>query len=306
MVTDVSSHDGRVIVGVLAFNEGDRVEHFVRDLKDATNTIPCEIVLLDESTAPPSKMVAQRIVARGDAKAILSSSARLGKVACLNILARYFLDSDADVLLHFDSDLRMEEHCVDRMVAAVRGGDDVVSAISLAESDHRLFARAVRVTRRGIELAKLSGEFTAPLIGHSGGYSRRAVEQLFPVPVGGVNEECFVLWNMARRGLRGRLVPSAVVRYHEVASLNDFVLSVSRVRGRERTFAALTGPGAEEMVRVIYRLPPMRHTARAVWEDPVAATLLPWLVPLARSLRRWSHPDPRDIWEVTQSSRIGG
>jgi hypothetical protein len=302
----------KVLIGVFSVNEGRNLERLVGQLLSESTAIDASIVLLDESTDADSLAVVAHLLGEKSVRLLGRTSSVRGKVPALNRLFAEFLAGPAQILLHFDADQSLRAGCVPRMVEEIRSGADLAAAVNYALPGRNWFERAVRLSLRPGELERATGSSSDPLLGHNGAYSRRAVEQLAPVPEHGVNEELFLLCLAEARGLRRVVVTGAAAEFRLPANPRDYVRGAQRVQNRAAAFLAWcarndpTGELGELAQRVatrVYRLPRGSSMLQALREDPVASLLLPEVLGLKIVVRLRRHPSDSDLWDPVVSSK---
>lgn len=271
----------RVLLGVPSYNEGERVIRLARLLYEQSRGMAIDILVFDESTDGVTPGLLKDLVTKTEGGVQVYFSGRRGKHGHLNDLARRFLAGPYDVMAHFDADVEPEPGCLAALVAAVRGGTDMVSALSLCRAGRNLFERGIRVMNRGEELLRERGIITKPLVGHSGAYSRRAVPYLYPIPLTGENYEQALLFKCEDHGLTTGLVRSARLRYSLVSNLGDYVNYRRRTYGGTRQLKTVYGARVSQL-RQWFRPPELaKAEAEAARADPAALALIPFIL-LAR------------------------
>lgn len=301
-----------MLVGVFSVNEGRNLEAIVDQVLEEGPGLQASVLLLDESTEPDSLAIVARLLERPGVRRVPRPAGVRGKVPALNALFAEFLGSNADVLLHFDADQSLRPGCVSRMVSAVRDGADLAAAVSYAAPGRTWFERAVRLTQRPGELERSRTGGTDPLLGHNGAYSRRAVQQLAPVPQGGVNEELFLLCLGEARGLRREILTSAAAEFRLPSTPRDYIVGAQRVQNRAAAFlrwcdgndpTGSLGRRARAVTARVYRPPSPGTILAALGEDPLAGLLLPAVLSLKLWVRFRRRPSDSDVWDPVRSSK---
>ena len=297
--------DRRLMIGTFSYNEGTNLPRMVTSLLRQTATYARQIIVFDESDDGVTPTLLEPIIRRESSVTLLHSTARHGKVSNENLLAERFLRSDCDLMLHFDSDLDLEDTCVERMVDALLSGFEMVSALSLSYPGRNLFERTVRTLNRPYEMLRERGKYPFPMVGHSGGYSRAAVSRLFPFPDGGSNEEVFAFCRARESGLRFGIVPEAVLHFRQVMSINEFMRYRRRVAGREATLARRSRMPVDPTIKEMYAAPPPDLLGRAVLEDPLSVLLAPFVLTVRKAASLSRDIQPQTHWTTLQSTKVG-
>ena len=228
----LNEYNVKVMIGIFSYNEGESPRAMYDEIKKQclSSHLSCSIVLLDESDDPRSKRVIEGIKREG-VRNLISGKSRKGKVHGYNQLFKEFLSSGNDVLMHFDSDLSLSHEAVFLMTKSILGGYDIVSGISKPLSQN-LLQRVLSVMQLPHIWMRESGNFNYPGVGHSGGYSRRAVKNINVIPETGINEEIFVLISAFKYRLKIGVVKGAECFYRPPGTLEDYISSNKRVVGR--------------------------------------------------------------------------
>jgi Glycosyl transferase family 2 len=293
----------RVLIGILSYNERDRLKSTAFELFEQASPYDAKLVLLDESSDKTSRDIAVEVSKAVRGELLPTGQARRGRVECLNVLAHIFNAGRFDIMLHFDSDLAIDRGCVGEMITAVRSGWDLVSVLSFASRGRNLFERAGRVMVRPTEILRGEGKWEYPQIAHGGGYSSRAVNCLFPIMPSRSQEDLLVLAKAKEAGLRSMVVPSARVKYRLVNNVNDYLALSRRHFGLLENYTRLNTPKGSEITGKLFARPSMKLMLRAVFEDPAASLLLPFLLSLRYVAAHSAPPYPTETWDVIPSSK---
>jgi hypothetical protein len=297
------NHSPRVMLGIFSFNEAHRLERSAMELARQISSFNHTILILDESTDLESRRIAECVSRSIGAEILQPSSARRGKTACLNLLAARSLQEGFDVLLHFDSDLVIEKGCVQHLVSAIEQGDDLVSVLSLCMEGRNAFERAVRVLLRPAEIQQGTGDWDLPLVGHGGGYSIKAVRKIFPIPEARTCEDLLVLAKAKQFRLVAKVVSNAQVHHRMVDNVSDYLLMVRRYWGRFLNFSEPTSAGERLLTSKLGEPPPIPAISKALFEDPVASLLLPYLILLRFAARRSAYAPLSETWDTVESTK---
>lgn len=294
--------DRGILIGVFSYNEKANLERAVTSLAAQLPQEGGKVVVLDDSDDGVTLRLAEDLQRRLGSVVEVRHAPRLGKVARENELASAFLGSSYRIMMHFDSDLVIPPDSVPKLAKRIDEGYDLVSAVSLTLPHHTLFERGVRALQRIWEERRLTPGYELTSVGHSGVYSRRAVVVIYPIPLGGYNEELYAL-NAARlAGLRIGVAADAPVYFRVPSTLDEYVDGVRRLRRREMKAIARYGLGIENIVREINRLDP-RAMATAIRSDPVGFLLAPYVLMVRAAARLSPGTSSADSWNSLSSTK---
>lgn len=309
----------KIMIGVFSYNEGHNLSNIVKQLISQTTNIDATIVLMDESDDPNSLKIAQDLISEYRLQHYGDWHSRVGKVPRKNILFQRFLESDFEILLHFDADHILYDGCVASMLSGLEGGLDVVAALNVCLPGRNLFERGIRITLRPGEMLREQSHYPYPLVGHNGGYSRRAVSEIYPIPETGADEEFHILHTAVRKGMKCAVIPSAKVGFRTVSSITEYVSSGRRVTGSVKSFiegrfdrkdydnlnpdCRDSEHSREKLHADIYKRPPLSFILRAMMEDPLALLALPFVLIIREAILLSSTPYTSNIWEIVNSSK---
>lgn len=310
----------RIMIGVFSYNEGRNLSNIIYQLLEQTTGMEAKIVLMDESDEEESIEIARNLISRYHLDHFGDWHSRLGKVPMINVLFRHFMESDADILLHFDADHVLHNNCVNEMVNALRQGFDVIAGLNLCLPGRNLFERALRVMLRPSEMSRAIPHYPFPLVGHNGGYSRRAISAIYPLPETGANEEQYILYTALFGGMKCAVIPSAKTYFRTVSNIPDYISGGRRVIGSEISYVegrfdtdahykcAENVDKEHEAERKklredIYKRPPLSFMVRAIMEDPPAAMVIPFVLVIRAGIFRSAKPYSSNVWNIVKSTK---
>lgn len=309
----------KIMIGVFSYNEGYNLSNIVKQLFSQTTDLHATIVLMDESDDPNSLKIVQGLISEYHLRHYGDWHSRMGKVPTMNILFQRFLESNCEILLHFDADQILHDDCVTSMLSGLESGFDVVAALSLCLPGRNLFERGIRITLRPGEMLRQQPYYPYPLLGHNGGYSRRAVSEIYPLPETGADEELYILHTAMCKGIKCAVIPSAKVSFRTASNITEYVSSGRRVIGSVKSFIdgrfdikSDINPrlncdnseySREKLHLNIYRRPPFSFILRAMMEDPLASLALPFILIIREALLLSSKPYASNLWEIVNGSK---
>jgi glycosyltransferase involved in cell wall biosynthesis len=310
----------KIMIGVFSYNEGRNLQNIINQLMEQTNGMEVKIVLMDESDDEGSIEIARNLISEYHLEHYGDWHSRMGKVPWINVLFRHFLESDADILLHFDADQVLYNNCVNEMVNALSQGFDVIAALNLCMPGRNLFERAIRVMVRPGEMLRAMPHYRFPLVGHNGGYSRRALSAIYPLPETGADEELYILYTALLKGMKCAVIPSAKAYFRTVSNISDYISGGRRVIGAEISFvegrfdtdahdkSAQNVDKEHEAERKklredIYKRPPLSFIVRAVMEDLPAAMVIPFVLVIRAGIFRSAKPYGSNVWSTVKSTK---
>jgi glycosyltransferase involved in cell wall biosynthesis len=206
-----------------------------------------EVIVVDDGSTDGSKQEVESRVRTGQPVVVLEGAGR-GAVAarCAGVsVAR------ADVLAFTDSDCEPAPDWLERGLAAIDAGADVVQGRTEPAAEVRPLERTVWVTREDGLYATCNVFYRRSAFEHAGGFDRGAAARLGFRPGRvlrdlGMGEDTLLGWRVRREG-RSAFVPEAVVRHHvfprdvrnhvrRALSAGGFPMLVREVPELRRTF----------------------------------------------------------------------
>lgn len=297
--------DRGVQVGVFCYNEKTNLARTVSTLVAQLPAEGGRVIVFDESDDTVTARIAQDLVTRFDPLVEVRRCARIGKVARANELAEIFLKSCFRIMMHFDSDLIIPPSCISLLIKRIDEGYDLVSPASLSLPHRSLFERGVRALQRVEEANRLSPGYAFPLIGHSGAYTRKAVERIYPLPLGGFNYELYALNRASLAGLRTGVAPGAQVYFRVTSTLPDYIAYMRRGRREFVKTRAKYGPGIATVLSHQYHLSP-KAIAVAMQRDPLGVSLGLYVLAVRAGARLSPGASLDDSWNLLQSTKDVG
>ena len=294
---------GKVLVGVFCYNEGMNVLNIVKSLIEQLESTDFVINILDDSDESESIEISHSLACLDPRVLVSHSDVRLGRISRANELAEKFLASDFDYLLHFNADLVLGPSCVPSLIRGLTRGLDLVTGVSLSLPGRNLFERSLRVLARPGEMGRLSGASRAPLTGHLAGYSRPGVQALFPLPTDGAAEDLYTLSKAISLHLRISVVSEAIVYYRLCGSLSEYLVWGKRVFGMTRLAVLQNEETGVKSRNMLYDDVKLKMVVSAIFSDPVASLVLPFVLVLRLGLTLFPERAPSVNWVPLLSTK---
>lgn len=304
----------KILVGIFSYNEGENLRRMYFELKKQCIGLDSYIILIDESDDPYSIGIVDEIKQSQGSINIRDGHKKRGKVHGYNLLYNYFLNSDYQILLHFDADHTLSEETVLNLSKSIESGFNIATCLNKPLKGTNLFQRALYCMLLPSTIQKENKIFNLPLVGHNGAYDRKAVELIGEIPSGGIDEEAYILSRVFAENLSRVIVTNAISYFVPPGNLSDYIKSTKRVYGRVRTFAKrYRSIGSQSKIEInsisivnsIYSNPPIRLIIESLFSDIIAAIFVPYIF-----LVRWAAMESAgdnytsDTWETIQTSKI--
>ncbi len=306
------NEEKKIMVGIFSYNEGKNLENMYNQIRTQCIGLLCEIVLIDESNEKESVDIVNRIMEIDNVRNILEVGKRRGKVHGYNVLYDSFLNSDCDILLHFDADHTLSENTVSGLVDAIDLGYNIATCLNKPLKAKNLFQRILNVMSFPATYLRETGEFKYPLVGHNGAYDRKAVQCIHDIPTGGSNEEIFVLGKVLQNNLKSTVVVRSVSYYSQPFTLKDYVHSTKRVYSRAKASMMKypdvcqieDGHGNRtNVVDMIYSPPPMKVIFMGILSDPFASLFVPYIMLVRLVVMKTADIYISDTWDTIESTK---
>ncbi|AKA48361.1 hypothetical protein IX51_03805 [uncultured archaeon] len=297
-----------IIIGIFSYNEGNNLKRIVQHILSEEPRLSNQILLLDDSDDPYSLQVLKELTEKYGIRKI-SNKERKGKIFSYNTLLKYFLESNADVLVHFDADLILESGVIKKLYNNIASGIfDVTGCMNRSLLGRTLFERSVRLLSVMGERARMDGTMDLPLVGHNGAYSRRAANIIYPVPTGGINEELYVVSIMLSNGLKAGLTRDALSYFRVPSNMNDYIMSHRRLAAQTKKFMSINesrsgGKILEKALEKTRIRMSMRHVYASVSKDIAGLILSPYILAIRKAAIWSSGISNEDEWEIVSSTK---
>ena len=300
-----------ILIGIFSYNEGENLLKTVEAIINQTEGIEREILLLDESTHPESIDIVLRLINRYNLNAMEKGRKRKGKAAALNTLYDYFLHSSHSVLLHFDSDLILEERLIKNLVKAIREGIDLVTGLSIPLDGKNMIERSLSLIAQIFDTSNVGLKSNLPLVGHFGAYSRHAVCTIYPIKER-IVEDLYVLERAINKDLSMGVLNDCVCYFRLPDNINDFITNIRRNSGGNKAF--LSGSISEErnqdalnIYSTLYKTKLNRHYIKRILpviaRNPLYLAVIPWLLLIRVFIGRFSVEYTSPILNTIPSSK---
>ncbi len=301
----------KILVGLFSYNEGENLKEMFDEIKRQSIDLDCSIVLIDESDESKSLAIVNKIVSKERVINLVKADRRMGKVYGYNLLYEYFLKSNSDILLHFDVDHKLSDHAVPLLACSIDSGFDIATCLNKPIKPANLFQMVQYVMTAPATSQREDGIFNLPLVGHSGAYSRKAVEVIGNIPGGGINEETYVLSKVLAYRLSYTIVKNAVSYYTIPGTLSDYMRSTRRVYGTVKAFnewysknkAGEKFSNPNQIEKIIYSFPPIQFIIRSLLSDPVASMFIPFILIVRWAIMRSAKIYNSDTWETIETTK---
>ena len=112
----------KIMIGIFSYNEGKNLERMYYQIKQQCINLQYEIVLVDESDERESLNIVNKIMANHNIRNIREKTKKRGKVHGYNVLYDAFLNSDCNILLHFDADHLLSENTIFNLAFSIASG----------------------------------------------------------------------------------------------------------------------------------------------------------------------------------------
>ena len=253
------------------------------------------------------------ILKEGDAINIMREGGinRQGKVYGQNVLYTYFIQSEYEILMHFDADHVLSENAVSGLAKAILSGLNISTCLNMPIRGVKIFQRVLYVMSLPPTIQRQNGSVKFPLVGHNGAYDRNAVVKIGQIPIGGMNEELYVLLKVLENGLSYAITTDALSYYALPATLSDYIMSTRRVYGRVKSFehnANQEMPSdfkilTNEVRKVVYANPPIKIIIKSILSDLIASFFVPYIFLVRWAVMRTSKIYQSDVWDSVRSTK---
>lgn len=302
----------KIIIGLFSYNEGNNLREMFDEVKRQSTGLDCRIVLMDESDEFNSQAIVKEIISKESLINLVKENKRMGKVHGYNLLYEYFLNSDCDILLHFDVDHKISDRAVTLLAGSINNGFDVATCLNKPFKPANFFQRVLQVMAAPATFQRENGIFVLPLVGHNGAYSRKAVEAIGNIPGEGINEETYVLSKVLTYHLSYTIVKNAICFFSLPGTLSDYIRSTRRVYGRVKAFNRwyFKNKGSENFInsnqleKEIYSFPPIQFIVRSIFSDPVASIFLPFIYIVRWIIMRSAKIYNSETWERIETTKV--
>ena len=299
-----------VLIGIFSYNEGVNLDRVVRSIIQQTAAIDREIMLLDDSTEPFSIKIVSELILEYDLSSKERSEIRKGKAAAMNFLYHYFINSRHSILLHFDADLLLDDQIVFNLIAAIQEGKDLVTGISVPLKGDGIFSCSLSLIAQVFDTSYLNDKSRLPLVGHFGGYSRKAVDIIFPIPER-IVEDMYVLKKAIDYNLIAEVRRDCIGYFGLPSQLDDYLANIRRNTGGNKAFFLTFS--SEHIFRLNSKFSTLTETR--INKDNLVKALLfalrrpllfltvPWLVLIRILVGHFSRPYFSPILNTISSSK---
>jgi hypothetical protein len=303
----------RIMIGIFSYNEGKNLERIYYQIKQQCTNLQCEIVLIDESDKQDSLNIVNKIMEKDNVRNIRKKIKKRGKVYGYNVLYDSFIDSDCNILLHFDADHLISENTISNLAVSINSGYNIATCFNKPFKTKNLFQRILNVLTFPAIYLRETGEFKYPLVGHNGAYDRKAVQCIGEIPSGGPDEETFILGKVLQNNLKYTIVTQSICYYEYPSNMNDYFRSIKRMYSRAKTSVKKypnicqidDSKGHKfNIVDLVYKRPSINIIITAVLSDPFASLFIPYVI-----LIRWvaMHTEgiyTSDTWDSIESTKM--
>ena len=300
-----------ILIGIFSYNEGENLLRTVEAIIKQTEGIEREILLLDESIDHESIEIVQRVVSKYGLTTMKKGKERKGKAAALNTLYDYFLHSSHSAMLHFDSDLILEEDLISNLVKAIREGMDLVTGISIPLDGRNMIEKSLSMIAQIFDTSNMGLKSNLPLVGHFGSYSRRAVHAIYPIKERTM-EDFYVLEKAFNKGLSMAVVSDCVCYFRLPDNINDLISNIRRNSGAEKRLLSesISEEKNQEVLNIYYALheitlnkPYIKKVLPVIARNPLYLALIPWLLLIRIFIGRFSVEYTSPILNTIPSSK---
>lgn len=303
----------KIMIGIFSYNEGKNLERMYYQIKQQCTNMQYEIVLVDESDKQESLNIVDKIINKDNVRNICEKKKRMGKVHGYNVLYDSFLNSDCNILLHFDADHLLSENTISNLAVSIDSGYNIATCLNKPLKPKNLFQRILNVLIFPSIYLRETGEFKYPLVGHNGAYDRKAVQCIGEIPSGGSNEEIFVLGKTLQNNLKYTIVTQSICYYAQPFNINDYLASVKRSYSKAKTSVKMNpnmyqiqdAKGNQlNVLDLVYKPPSANIIITAVLSDPFASLFVPFVI-----LVRWAAMNTVGIstsetWDSIESTKM--
>ena len=302
----------KILVGIFSYNEGENLRSIYGQIKTQCKDIDYKIVLLDESDENKSTDIVSEIL-KDQKVEKLTKGPRKGKSSGYNLLFKYFLDNDFNILLHFDADHVLSGEVVRNLAETIDKGFDVSTCLNKPFKPLNMFQRVLYVLTMPATLEREDGTFVLPLVGHNGAYSRKAVSYIGKIPKGGIDEEMFILSKVLFYNLSYTIVRNSISYFTLPGTLEDYIQSTRRVYGKVKAFNEwhpIMDKNGEEssdpnhVVKKIYSFSPFKIIIQSLLSDLFASIFAPYIFIIRWTLLRTTRIYESDTWEAIETTKI--
>ena len=302
----------RILIGIFSYNEGENLSNMYYELKRQSKDLCYKIVLIDESDEIRSISIVNEIISSENTVNIRAGQKKRGKVHGYNLLYDYFLGSDYDILLHFDADHVLSGNNVQKLAESIDSNFNIATCLNKPLRCGNFFQRILYIMALPATYLRETGKYTFPLVGHNGAYDRNAVKAIGKIPSGGIDEESYVLAKIIENGLSSTVVQDAISYYALPGTLSDYMRSTRRVYSRVITFekrypdlSKVRGSHghSSNINKTIYSRPQLRTIAKALFSDPIAASIVPYIFLIRFSVMRSAGIYTSDTWETISTTK---
>jgi cellulose synthase/poly-beta-1,6-N-acetylglucosamine synthase-like glycosyltransferase len=302
----------RILVGIFSYNEGENLRSMYYEIKRQCQGLNCSIVLVDESDEPDSLAIVNKIMDKDKIINIQKHSKRSGKVDGYNRLYSYFINSDYEILIHFDADHLLSPFAVSKLAEAIDSGLDIATCLNVPLKGQKFFQRILYIMIEPAIIQRETGNFKLPLVGHNGAYNKKAVNLIGEIPSGGADEESYVLSKVIEGNLSYGIATEAISYFALPATLSDYIKSTKRVYGKVKAFemrnkeAKTHTENTKEMLvnKLVYSRPPVRLVIRALLSDIVAAAFVPYIYIVRWAIMKSARVYASDTWESIGTTKV--
>ena len=299
-----------ILVGIFSYNEGENLRNMYNEIKKQRKGLECKIVLVDESDDPESVAILKEILLEDNVEILTHS--RRGKFHGYNVLYDHFLSNDYDILLHFDTNHLLSDKAVFYLANSIESGYDISTCFNKPMRPLNFFQRVLYIMHMPPSVLCEKGDFDFPLVGHDGAYNRKAVESIGKIPIGGINEEIYVLSKVLTRILSHTIVKNTISYFALPSTLFDYIRGTRRICGRlkayeERYYNTGATKGikrnSDPIVKSIYSRPPLKLILKSLFSDPVAAVFVPFVFIVRYIIMNSSKVYDSDTWEMVETTK---
>lgn len=301
----------KILIGIFSYNEGENLRTIYYELKRQCAHLNCNIVLVDESDEYESLAIVNKIIQEDNVTNIRANYHRRGKVHGYNLLYNYFIKTDCDILLHFDADHILSCNAVSYLAKAIDSGFDIATCLNKPLKGENFFQRILYIMMQPPTMQREIGTFKLPLVGHNGAYNRKAVTKLGEIPIGGVDEEMYVVYKVTNNDLSYTIETKAISYYALPGTLPDYVKTTRRVYGRVKAFEEyivknyLRTAISEKMLieDMIYSKPPFKLILKSLFSDLIASFFVPYVYLIRWAIMKGAKTYTTDTWDSVKTTK---
>jgi cellulose synthase/poly-beta-1,6-N-acetylglucosamine synthase-like glycosyltransferase len=240
-----------IMIGIFSYNEGYNVARVVEQVFTYLPMKDFNLILLDESTEEKSLEIVSQLSSKYPLMIAPRFKERRGKTFYLNYLYELFLSSDCEVLIHIDGDLTLHPEALGNLVRTIESGFDIATGMSVP-NDGKNFVQTCLVHLALIFDSSGSGNrLNAPLVGHFGAYSRKAVSEVYPIP-NKIVEDLYILETAMATELRTVVDTNSICFYNQPMTIKDYISNFMRNAGGAKEFFHTKNKSSFEFKKTTY------------------------------------------------------